>query len=425
MPERTNTFFPVSLKDPPERIAFLCLAGSVSLSLVSIAASQILLAAALAATLWLRVERGRDYLQWPPFTWPLLAFCLWTLLAIFLSRAPQLALLEAKKFFLYLVLFLVPTLVRGKGSAVWIYRTVFLVAVASCLKGIEQFISNPHRGLLDRISGFMSQWMTYSGLLMLVLVALSAFICHLGWRRHLWILPLALLLATPLYLSETRSAQWGALAGIVAVMLIRRKVRAVAALLAILLLVYIASPASIRRRLSSGFDPEDPNTRNRIELFSTALRLIQDKPWIGVGPKNVGSEALRYRGSREWPDWMYQHMHNNFLQIAAERGIPGLLIWLWLMGRLAWDALRVFRASGGFGKDDPPESDEALLISTAALGAWISLLVAGMVEYNFGDSEVLTLFLFMMGASYSFLERNHSRSTEHMETGATSSVPQR
>jgi hypothetical protein len=34
------------------------------------------------------------------------------------------------------------------------------------------------------------------------------------------------------------------------------------------------------------------------------------------------------------------------------------------------------------------------------MGSWVALVVAGMFEYNFGDSEVLTLFLFLMSAPY-------------------------
>ena len=42
------------------------------------------------------------------------------------------------------------------------------------------------------------------------------------------------------------------------------------------------------------------------------------------------------------------------------------------------------------------------MISTAALGAGVAFLLAGLFEYNFGDTEVLTLFLFIMGAPYVF-----------------------
>jgi len=163
-------------------------------------------------------------------------------------------------------------------------------------------------------------------------------------------------------------------------------------------------PQDVRQRAQTALDPTDPNTRNRIELFETAVRVIQDNPWIGVGQKGVKPAALKSRGSLEYPDWMYQHMHNNFLQIAAERGIPGLLLWLWLMYRLALDAWRVYRvARRACGDDMEEDKKEALATSVAALGACGALLFAGLFEYNFGDSEVLTLFLFMMSAPYVYL----------------------
>ena len=40
----------------------------------------------------------------------------------------------------------------------------------------------------------------------------------------------------------------------------------------------------------------------------------------------------------------------------------------------------------------------------AALGAWVALMIAGMIEYNFGDSEVLTFFLFIASAPYAFMQ---------------------
>lgn len=188
----------------------------------------------------------------------------------------------------------------------------------------------------------------------------------------------------------------------ITVLLLMKRYRAIAGLVVVLAVTYVASPASVRQRLRAGFDRNDPDTSNRIELFETASRLIRDNPWFGVGPKNVGIEALRYRGNRDYPDWMYQHMHNNFLQIAAERGIPGLILWLWLMIRLAWDSWQRYRRARRRMLEDTSRGDatEALMVSTAALGAWIALLGAGMFEYNFGDSEILTLFAFMIGAPY-------------------------
>jgi putative inorganic carbon (HCO3(-)) transporter len=384
-------------RDFLSRAIFLAVIGSVSLTVVSIAAAQILLAMSILAAVLLWRRSGFGIFHWPPFAWPLLAFCLWTLVTILLSPGVYPAVLELKKFFLYTLIILVPLAVRGKGAVVWVYRAIFGISVLSCLRGILQYIANPHRGLLDRISGFMSVWMTYSGLLMLTLVALAAFTICLGWRKHAWTIPLALLLLAPLLLSETRNAWAGAIAGILVVVLLLRP-KAVVSLLLLILMVYFLAPVNLKQRLQTSFDLADPNTRNRIELWETALRLIRDNPWVGVGPKMVGREALRYRGSHDYPDWMYQHMHNDFLQIAAERGIPGLMLWLWFMGSLAWEAFGVFRAAGGLANARRQQDTEALFAATAALGAWAALLVAGMLEYNFGDSEMLMLFLFLMTA---------------------------
>ena len=398
MIDRLQTCIPRSLQGGPQRAGFLLVAGCVSLALVSIAASQILLAGAIlgAVLLWKR-EGWRPVLP-ANLLWSLLFLLLWTAIAVFASGgSPRAALI--RKFILFSLLLIVPVLARGADRILWIYRAVFAVSAVSAVAGLVQFAINPHRGLLDRIKGFMSIWMTYSGLLMLVLVALIAYMISLGWRKHLWGFPLIVALAAALYFSQTRSAWLGAILGVTVILVLKRP-RAILVLAAMLLALYLASPASIQQRLRSGWNPNDPNTRNRIELFGTTLRLIQDHPWLGVGQR-VSLEAPKYRGSLEFPDWMYLHMHNNFLQIAAERGIPGLVLWLWFMLQLGWQALRVFVASGGKTDTDSGESRAASsFVAAAAIGGWIALLAAGMFEYNFGDSEILTLFLFMMSAPF-------------------------
>jgi putative inorganic carbon (hco3(-)) transporter len=380
---------------PTQRAAFVALAGAISLVQVSIAASQILLFAAIMLAAWIWMQEGRPWSRPPSFTLPLLCFVAWTLIAVLGARHVLLGLSETKKFFLYSILFLVPCIVRSRFALLQIYRAIFLVSVAAAGKGLVQFLQNPHRNLLDRIKGFMSTWMTYSGLLMLVLVVLAAYAIRRPARRNWWVLPLATLIVAGLVLSETRNAGFGAIAGLAVVFQLRRP-RANLVLAAFLIALYLAVPAAFKQRVRSSFDPNDPNTRNRIELFQTSVRLIGDNPWLGVGPKNVNREALRYRGTNEFPDWMYQHLHNNFLQVAAERGIPGLVLWLWLMCRLAWDALAVYRSAGKVSSPD----EASMVASSAALGAWAALLVAGLFEWNFGDSEVLMLFLFMMAAPY-------------------------
>ncbi len=388
MLEKLASSLPTSLTNWPQRAAFLFLAGSISLALVSIAASEILLAAAFLASLLL-MRREQDWAPRAPAAvlWPMLLFLLWTGFAVYVESGGLGGSL-VKKTVLYSILLLVPLVARGDDRIRWMYEALFAVAAVSGVAGLVQFASNPHRDALNRIKGFMSIWMTFSGLLMLALVALFAYFVIFGWKKQRWVVPLGLVLAAALFLAQTRSAWLGAFLGIGIILLLKRP-RWVPALIAFLAVLYLASPAGIRQRLQSAWDPRDATTRGRIEVFETALRLIEANPWTGVGQR-VSTEALRYRGTQEFDNYLYIHMHNNFLQIAAERGIPGLILWIWFMAALIGRAIYVFRHSGGSGK--------AGFAALAAIGAWVALVAAGMFEYNFGDSEVLIVFLFMMSA---------------------------
>ena len=75
------------------------------------------------------------------------------------------------------------------------------------------------------------------------------------------------------------------------------------------------------------------------------------------------------------------HLHNVPLHIAAERGLPALLAWLWFLILVVRGLFKHLR------------SDEPRALSAAGLAAVVGMLTAGLFEYNFGDSEFLMLFL--------------------------------
>jgi O-antigen ligase len=384
-----------------EKAPFWLLLGAVSTVLVSIAASQILLAGAILTVGW-QWKTGRTRFEpWMPVLLPLLLYLLWGILASLPAREVMIGLRANRKVFLYSLLFLTPTIVRKGEEHVAIFRAIFATTAVSALDGVAQFSMQPQRDLLNRISGFMSIWMTYAGLLMLALIALFGYTLR---RRKLewWTWLLGLTIIAALILSKTRSTWAGSVAGIAAILMLR-KPRAVFVLIPVLAGLFLVFPEGIKQRVRSTWDTSDANTRNRIELFGTSVRMIRDNPWLGVGPENVATEALRYRGTNEFPDFLYQHMHNNSLQIASERGIPGLVLWLWLMGRLGWDSVTVFRRGRTNEKD--PESENMIMVSTVALGALTALLIAGLAEWNFNDSEVLTLFMFLVAAPYTYLQK--------------------
>jgi O-antigen ligase len=95
----------------------------------------------------------------------------------------------------------------------------------------------------------------------------------------------------------------------------------------------------------------------------------------------------RYR----WPEATHPqqpHLHNNVLQLAAERGLPGLAFFAWWAGAAVLAAWREARRGGG------------AWASAAVLAALAAVLLAGLFEYNLGDSEVLMLVLLLTAVPF-------------------------
>jgi O-antigen ligase len=88
------------------------------------------------------------------------------------------------------------------------------------------------------------------------------------------------------------------------------------------------------------------------------------------------------------PQHVNPHLHNVPMQIAAERGLPALAIWIWFIVTLVIGSMKRLKIP------------EARLPAATALAAIIAMLAAGQFEYNFGDSEFLMLFLVLMTLPY-------------------------
>ena len=90
-------FFPDSIKGGTERLAYFLLGGSVATVLVSVAASQFLLALAIPASLWVLARKGKRALPSYPIALPLLLFVSWTVVVALLSAEPRLNLMALKQ----------------------------------------------------------------------------------------------------------------------------------------------------------------------------------------------------------------------------------------------------------------------------------------------------------------------------------------
>ena len=299
---------------------------------------------------------------------------------------------------------------RGSGPArdsetakVRIYRVEWMpeleVPRAQLLSGnsaLEQLgIMGWTRGRDWRATGFYGHWVTYAEVLQLIAsLALGLF---LALPRKKSLLGLLLLVAVvgflfALGMTVTR-ASWIGFGVSVSVMLVAsasRRTLLIAGACAIPLI--LGGLFLLQQKRNVGLiDANDQSTSWREMVWREGFQLLISKPrhlLVGVGMDSIKGH---------WQQWglfdngrqPIGHMHSNLLQIALERGVPALIVWLLLLGVYARMLIRIIRAS--------VDLPEARGLALGAYGGLAGFLVSGLVHYNWGDSEVVTVVYFIMG----------------------------
>jgi O-antigen ligase len=163
--------------------------------------------------------------------------------------------------------------------------------------------------------------------------------------------------------------------------------------------VIAVGPSQVTDRLYSTFRLTDDrhqsdttqsslrSNRDRLAMIRSGLRIVAKNPLTGVGPDMVPNVYPQYRDPLAVSQTA-AHLHNVPMQIAAERGLPALALWLGFVYILLRDFLSRRKTAA------------VPSIAMAALACVVAMLSAGFFEYNFGDSEFLMLFLLLVTLPY-------------------------
>jgi O-antigen ligase len=368
-----------------ERAGYTALIGFVSALQFSIAAANILLGVCLL--IWLLRAIALRRVEVPTFFYPLMAYAIATLVSAAFSDDPAASFVDSKQLVLFLIVPMVYDLARA-ARAPFVVQVIITVGALSALIGIFQFGVLQYDNLGRRPQGALGHYMTYSGLVMLVTCAAAARI--LFTRDRLWPLLMMPALLVVLGLTFTRSALVGASAGL-AFLLLLKDLRLLAVMPVLAALFFVLAPPPVTNRFMSMFDVRDPTRVDRFVMLRAGGRMIADHPLAGVGPARVASQYRNYVDATQSPQ-VNPHLHNVPVQIAAERGLPALAMWIWMIGTLVFDMVRRLKFP------------ETRFLAAAALGCIVAMIAAGMAEYNFGDSEFLMLFLVLMTLPYAAQE---------------------
>jgi putative inorganic carbon (HCO3(-)) transporter len=376
---------PITRRRGWERAAFAFFLLGVG-CVPGIGVANICLGTALFCTVAWRLSaraRGEDFLgpfrRTTPLHAPIGAFVLLSILSCAFSTLPSRSFIQIKGFGTFLLVVFIAALLDDEDDVRLVIDAWRTTALYLVLRGLVEWAAGADN--LDlRVTGGLSVYMTYAGLL-LVFVPLLGARALSGGRRSARIADgiVAAAGAFAIALTLTRSAYLGLAIGLLVVLLAARPRLALAAPFGVALFV-VLMPLAVRDRLMSATNPKDVTMNDRVAMWKAGAAMIRERPLFGVGPARVKALYPAYRVSG-FVEPRPGHLHNNVVMIAAETGIPSLLAYLWFVGAFFVAALRQVGASA---RGVPLRG-----VTLGAIGAMASLFAAGMFEYNFGDVEVL------------------------------------
>jgi len=293
---------------------------------------------------------------------------------------------------------------KKEPAAVLTYRhelqPVFQVPRGNLLPGnsaLEQLgVGSWSRGRDWRASGFYGQFVTYAEVLQLIIALTVGLFVSLpikrSWTGILLLLALAGL-GFALLMTVTRASWFACIVSSLIILLLglRRRTVIFVGLLAIPLI--LAGLLVLKQKRNVAFiDQTDQSTTWRETVWREGFNLLVSKPrhlLVGIGMDSIKSH---------WREWgMFEngriplgHMHSNPLEIALERGVPALILWLvflFVYARTLWRSLRYGAKLEWIERG----------IILGALGGLAGFFTSGLVHYNWGDSEVVMVFYMIMG----------------------------
>src|SRR5258707_4848036 len=247
-------------------------------------------------------------------------------------------------------------------------------------------------------TGFYNHWTTYAEMLQLVASLTIGLFVALPRKRGRNGVLLALAIAgmgVALLLSVTR-ASWLSLlvsATLITALSVSRK-KLIVIVACALPLILVGLFLLQQKRPVGFFNQKDDSIVWRERVWHDGFHLLISNPrHLVVG---VGMDSIK----AHWREWglfdngrmPMGHMHSDYLQIALERGVPALIVWLILIGTYARMLWRLRRRV-------PPENWIERGMVLGALGGLVGFMCSGVVHYNWGDSEVVMIFYLIMGLS--------------------------
>jgi len=342
----------------------------------------------LAFVFWvlLMIYQKKFFISRTPLDYYFLAYLLVGVIATIFSVEKGNAIIFVKRLLLIPIIYLIADNVRDKRFLKRLLFTLIGAMVILSFIGIKKYLGGVG-GVEGRLKLF-HHYMTSGGILMIVsLITFSfAFSSVPKWVR-IGALAAGIIMLFPLIFTFTRSSWLGFISGLFFIGILQNKKLIVGLLIGIILFLFL-SPAPIKKRALSIFDPHHPKNVERIYMWKAGIKMMKDHPPTGVGDIDLGKLYQKYK----LPEAKEKvgHLHNNLIMFGVTLGIPGLLVLLALFLKIFIEELKIYYST----------SQKDWLLRGTVLGSlavFVGFQVNGLFEWNFGDAEIAMLLWLSVG----------------------------
>lgn len=357
--------------------------------------------------------------------YPLLAFITWSALSIAWSPSWKSAVHHTLIWSEYLTFYLLARYLVDQGrNFSKLLTTAVLVLVLFAIPALIEFSGS---AFIGGESSFRARFAKYGEQIVTILPLLLVFIFRSSGRALYAGLAALAALWLLVYCTAGRinivlfAGVFLAMAGVV---LVVPKLRRYRLRLALSILVLIAAPIPFYVLTLAAGAPDVPiasrmadtsgnsySTGFRMLMNNVSLEMFLSNPIVGVGADNYGLQFNDYRrryaaANPADPNLVYGeigivgHAHNEFLQIAAELGSVGVLVFLWFIagiGYLTWLAIVALRRG-------------SLIPLAALLGLGAFLVSSAVSAYSFRLLQNGFLFFIVLAVATKSLVPRSARS---------------
>ena len=370
-----------------------------------------------------------DLLKRPPvYIWLLFAFT--GVVSSFVAVNQGEAVFTILKDFLFLIflLFISGWFLRsGKHQA--LFNSIAVLALANLCIGYVQYFYFAFQSInmedLYKVKGLLSHKNVFSGFLFLM-IPFMVYELFQRKKNFYFIAALIFLLLTLIFLIQTRAVWLGiavfAFVFGISLFFLRQKLedkqgrksflKVIILFFGILALSFTLSSlindysishplnlhkanakhklTTVEKRLESIADPSSQNIQRRLEIWKITASMINDKPLLGHGAGNwkIIVPSYYYEGyiTDFYHNW--RRPHNDFLWIAAERGLPAMIIYIAFFIVLIVYALKVLFLRKDF---------YSALFAVLMLAGLAGYTVDAMVAFPYERVSEQLMFMLMAG----------------------------